>query len=140
MQAPTAAPDRSSKTWTRVATLVVIAALLGAVVLALPRGFDTDLTGIGTGKPALVFVYDPNLVVSNQQTQQMDKARETLGDAVHFLVADVGRPDAQRFIEAHQTRPTQLLLFASDGRLLIRMQALASSDQLIRAMEAAARH
>jgi len=101
------------------------------IVLNLPRGFDTDLSKIGAGKPALVFVYDPNLVVSNKQTGEMDKAREILADELHFLIADVGRPDAQQFMQQYQATPTQLLLFAADGDLLSRSKSLATADQLL---------
>jgi hypothetical protein len=90
---------------------------------------------VGAGKPALVFVYDPNLVVSNQQTREMDALRDSLGDALHFLIADVGRPDAQQFMQRHQATRTQLLLFAPDGRLVARMQGPATSEQLLRSIE-----
>jgi hypothetical protein len=103
--------------------------------MALPRGFDTDLTKIGAGKPALVFVYDPNLVASNQQTREMDVLRESLGDTLHFLIADVGRPDAQQFMQRYQATRTQLLLFAPDGRLVLRMQGPATSEQLLRSID-----
>lgn len=67
--------------WRHVATAVFIAALLGLAVLNLPRSFDTDLSKVGAGKPALVFVYDPNLVVSNQQARELDAVKKTLGDS-----------------------------------------------------------
>jgi hypothetical protein len=41
---------------------------------------------IGTGLPALVFVYDPNLIVSISQTEQMDKAYDQLSGEVFFLL------------------------------------------------------
>ncbi len=117
--------------WTRGATALFIAAMATLAVLNLPRGFDADLGKIGAGKPALVFVYDPNLVVSNQQTREMDKARESRADALHFLVADIGRPDTQQFMRQHQAAPTQLLLFAADGSLLKRTHSLLTAEQLV---------
>ncbi len=117
--------------WTRGAAALFIAAMAALAVLNLPRGFDADLGKIGAGKPALVFVYDPNLVVSNKQTREMDKARESLADALHFLVADVGRPDTQQFMRQHQATPTQLFLFAADGSLLVRTQSLMTAEQLV---------
>lgn len=136
MENPAQGAEKPIKTWRRIATTLFIAALLGLAVLNLPRSFDTDLSKVGSGKPALVFVYDPNLVISNQQTRELHAAQESLGDTLHFLIADVGRPDAQRFLEQHQARPTQLLLFASDGTRIGSMQALVTSEQLLKSITA----
>lgn len=137
MQAHNEAAAGTRKWRARVATVVFIAAMVAMVAWALPRGFDADLGKIGAGRPALVFVYDPNLVVSNQQTREMDKTREQLGDEVHFLVADVGRPDTQQFMRQHQATPTQILLFAADGSLLARTRSLMTAGELVRWFEEA---
>ncbi len=137
MQEPTQGAVRRNRAWRRIALTVFLVALLGLAVMSLPRGFDTDLSKIGAGKPAVVFVYDPNLVVSNQQTRELDAVRESLGDALHFLIADVGRPEAQQLMRQHQARPTQLLLFAPDGSVLGRMQGLVTSEQLLKSIAAA---
>ena len=125
---PTRDPGRW---WKRGATAAFIAGMAALAVLNLPRSFDADLSTIGAGKPALVFVYDPNLVVSNKQTRELDKARESPADQLHFLVADVGRPDTQQFMRQHQATPTQLFLFAADGSLLVRTQSLMTAEQLL---------
>lgn len=132
------ASNTRSKTGTRLAIALFFIAVLVMVVMALPRGFDTDLGKIGAGKPALVFVYDPNLMVSNQQTREMDALRASLGDAVHLLIADVGRPEAQPFMQRHQADRTHVLLFAPDGRLAARLQALVTAEELQRAIAAVA--
>lgn len=137
MEKPAQGTEGRNKAWRRVATTLFIAALLGLAVLNLPRSFDTDLSKVGAGKPALVFVYDPNLVVSNQQTRELNVVKESLGDALHLLIADVGRPDAQPFLQRHQARPTQLLLFASDGSMVGSMQALVTSEQILKSIAAA---
>jgi hypothetical protein len=137
MEEPTQGTSRRNRVWKRIATTAFVAALLGLAVMSLPRGFDTDLSKIGAGKPALVFVYDPNLVASNQQTRELDAVRERLGDALHFLIADVGRPDAQQFMQQNQARPTQLLLFAPDGSVVGRMHAPVTSEQILKSIEAA---
>lgn len=137
MTTPADPPPRRNLLLKRLGTVVLVVGLLALALLSLPRGFDTDLSRIGAGKPALVFVYDPNLVASNQQTRAMDSARERTGDALHFLIADVGKPDAQRFMQVHQARPTQLLLFAADGREVGRMQAVVPAQDLLAALKAA---
>lgn len=131
MQEHTEPAAGARRWWFRGATALFIVGMMALAVLNLPRGFDADLSKIGAGKPALVFVYDPNLVVSNQQTREMDKAREVVEEALHFLVADVGRPDAQQFMRQHQAAPTELLLFAADGNLLTRTQSVMTAEQLL---------
>ena len=110
---------------------IFIAGMLALAVLNLPRGFDTNLSKIGAGKPALVFVYDKNLVISNQQAGEMDKAREILAEELLFLIADTGRPDAQLFMQQHKAARAQLLLFAADGSLLDRTQSLVTAEELL---------
>lgn len=117
--------------WIRGAAALFVAAMVVLAVMNLPRGFDTDLTKIGTGIPALVFVYDPNLVISNKQTEEMDKVRNALEDAMLFLVADVGRADAQQFMQKYSARVTEILLFHADGSLVKKSQSLMASEDLI---------
>ena len=129
-------PATAAHRWRiRGAAALFIVGMVTLAVLNLPRSFDADLNRIGAGKPALVFVYDPNLVVSNKQTREMDKARESIADELHFLVADIGRPDTQLFMRQHQATPTQLLLFAADGSLLERTQGLRTAEQLLQLFE-----
>ena len=128
---PSTRTDLRQGGWIRTITAVFLLGVATLMVVVMPRGFDTDLSQIGAGKPVLVFVYDPNLVVSNQQTREMDKARETLGEELQFLVADVGRPASQAFMQQHQARSPQLLLFGRDGMPLDRAQAVMSADQLM---------
>jgi hypothetical protein len=53
----------------------------------MPKGFKMTHEQVGTGQPALVFVYDPNLGVSVSQTEEINKARDQLGDQAFFLIA-----------------------------------------------------
>jgi hypothetical protein len=86
---------------------------------------------LGTGLPALVFVYDPNLIVSISQTEQMDKAYDQLGGQVFFLIAKIKTPGGDQFIAEHQARISELLLFDPSGKLIKRQSALKSSSELI---------
>lgn len=135
MDEPARSTMTTSRTALRIGTALFVVAVVIIAVVALPRGFDTDLSRIGAGKPTLVFVYDPNLMVSNQQTREMDALRDSLGDAVHLLIADVGRPEAQEFMRRYQATRTELLLFSSDGRLAGRLQALVTAEALLQAIE-----
>ncbi len=97
-----------------------------------PEGFKMTHEDIGTGKPAVVFVYDPNLGVSTRQPEQMNIARDQLGDQVFFLIARIGTPEGDKLIAEHNARAPELLLFDSSGRLKQRQFALIEASQLIR--------
>ncbi|WP_299203661.1 hypothetical protein [uncultured Amphritea sp.] len=86
---------------------------------------------IGTGLPALVFVYDPNLAVSISQTEQMNKARDQLSDQAFFLIAKINTPEGEQLIAEHLASPAELLLFDASGKLIKREFALINSSELI---------
>ena len=97
----------------------------------MPKGFKMTHEQIGTGMPALVFVYDPNLEVSINQTEQMNKARDQLSEQVFFLIAQISTPEGDRFIAKHRARTAELLLFDPSGKLIKRQFALKTSSELI---------
>ena len=123
------------KPWITISILVVV---IGLMWMAMPEGFKMTHEQIGTGKPALVFVYDPNLVVNVGQSEEMNKARDLLGDQAFFLVAKVGSPEGDRLIAEHRARPTQLLLFDRSGVLIERQFAPKSANELIQWIEESA--
>ncbi len=137
MDTPTDPDMQRNPLFKRIATVAIVVGLLAIALLSLPKGFDTDLGKVGAGKPALVFVYDPNLVVSNQQTRAIDEVRKVRGDALHYLIADIGKPDAQGFMAQHKASRTQLLLFNAEGRELGRMQGLVAAEDLLAALDSA---
>ncbi len=101
------------------------------MLTAMPKGFKMTHEQIGTGKPALVFVYDPGLVVSVSQSEQINKARDRLGDQVFFLIAKIGTPEGDQLIAEHRANPSELLLFDRSGSLIKRQFALKNSNELI---------
>ena len=60
-------------------TIILLISLVVIFLLLMPKPIDMDLGKIGNGKVSVVFIYDPNLVVSNQQTTEINIARETIG-------------------------------------------------------------
>ena len=98
---------------------------------AMPKGFKMTHEEIGTGKPALVFIYNPNLVVNISQSEQMNKTRDLLGDQVFFLIAQIGTPEGDQLIAKHRANPSELLLFDRSGSLIKRQFALKNSNELI---------
>ncbi|MCC4833729.1 hypothetical protein LMH66_13890 [Shewanella sp. 10N.7] len=111
-----------------VAAIIVLIAVVFSV---LPKGFKTSHEDIGSGISAVVFVYDPNLAVSNSQTEQMNEARGALGDDVAFLIARIGTPEGDQFIGKYQARPAEVLLFEPVGKLVKRQYALKSATELV---------
>lgn len=123
------------KPWVFAAVIVSILVFIGLLVALTPKGFDSNLNQLGSGKPAVVFVYDPNLVVSGQQMQQMNMARDQLQGPTLFVVAKIGSPEGDRFIATHNAKPAELILFNPEGVPVKRAFALKQSNQLIAWLE-----
>lgn len=112
-------------------TAFTIIALIIAAAAFLPEPIDTNLEKIGNGQRSVVFIYDPNLVVSNQQAVEMKRAREIMGEQANFLVVRAGDPTRDDFKEQYQTRSADLLFFNGDGELVGRQVALFDAEALI---------
>ena len=111
--------------------IAAIVALLAVLMTVMPKGFNTTHEEIGMGKPAVVFVYDPNLTVSNSQTEQMNEARAHLGDNVVFLLARVGDPNGEKLIAKYRANSTELLLFDPVGNLVKRQYGVINANELM---------
>ena len=101
------------------------------MLTVMPKSIKMTHEQIGTGKPALVFVYDPNLVVSITQTEQMNTARGQLDDQLFFLIAKIHTPEGDQLIAKHNATASELLLFDSSGKLVKRQFALMDADAII---------
>lgn len=119
------------KPWVLIGVITSILIVLGVLLTAMPKGFKGTHEQIGTGKPALVFIYDPNLGVSVTQTEEMNKARDQLSDQAFFLIAQLSTPEGDQLIAEHRASPAELLLFDPSGRLIKRQFALKSASELI---------
>ena len=97
----------------------------------MPKSIQMTHEEIGTGKPALVFVYDPNLMISISQTEQMNKARDQLNGQVIFLIAKINTPEGDKLIAEHSANIAELLLFDPSGKLIKRELAPKESNELI---------
>jgi len=112
-----------------IALSIVALIIVGATLL--PEPIDMNLEKIGNGQKSVVFVYDPNLTVSNQQATEMNRAREIVGQQANFLVVRAGDPTTNDFKERYQTRPADLLFFNGDGELVDRRVALFDAEALV---------
>jgi hypothetical protein len=88
------------------------------------------LNQIGNGKKSVVFIYDLNLVVSNQQTIEINHARAELGDTMNYLVSRTGYPATDKFIQNHKAESAELLFFDESGELFKRKFALVNAADL----------
>ncbi|MGL4713165.1 MAG: hypothetical protein ACRCWP_11620 [Shewanella sp.] len=114
-----------------LSVIAAIVALLGILLMVMPKGFSTTHEEIGRGKPAVVFVYDPNLTVSHSQTEQMNEARAHLGDNVVFLLARVGDPNGAKLIAKYRAQSSELLLFDPAGHLTKRQYGVINANELM---------
>lgn len=119
------------KPWIAFGVVASIIVLFAALVLVMPKGFKATHEEVGTGKPAIIFVYDPGLAVSNSQTEQMNEARDYLGDQVYFLIARMGTPEGDKLIATYRADSAELLLFDSAGSLVKRQHAMKSAAELV---------
>lgn len=118
--------------WGAIGMSLAVVALIGLLLMMMPKGFKATHEQIGQGTPAVVFVYDPNLTVSGTQTEQMNEARGHLGDKVLFLLARVGTPEGDQMINKYRAGAAELLLFDGSGKLVKRQLAVQDANQLMR--------
>lgn len=108
----------------------LIAVFVTAFIWTLPAPIDDDLNQIGNGKKSVVFIYDLNRAVSNQQTIEMNNAKEELGDSVNYLVSRTGYPATDQFMQDHKADIAELLFFDESGELFKRKFALVNAADL----------
>jgi hypothetical protein len=105
----------------RVIKWAVFAVLVLAVVIVamnLPRGFSDDLTRIGKGKPAVVFVRDKDAVESMGMINLLGDVRGQYAGRVEFLLTDYDTPEGRAFIATSHAAPITVVLFDAGGKQL----------------------
>jgi hypothetical protein len=108
----------------------LIAVFVAAFIWSLPAPIDNDLNQIGNGKKSVVFIYDLNLVVSNQQTIEMNNAKTELGDSVNYLVTRTGYPATDQLMQNYKAARAELLFFDENGKMFDRKFALVNAADL----------
>jgi hypothetical protein len=112
----------------------IVLSIISLIIVAgmfLPEPIDTDLEKIGNGQKSVVFVYDLNLAVSNQQANEINRARQMIGEQANFLIVKAGDPTRDDFKNEYQTRSADLLFFNGDGELVDRQKALLDAEALV---------
>ena len=115
-------------------TVSLVIALVIIFLALMPKPIDMNLEKIGDGQESVVFVYDPNLAVSNQQVIEINKVHEALGEKVTFLIAKEGDPNSESFRKRYRAHPAELLFFNCNGELIDRKVALVSAEEFIGTM------
>jgi hypothetical protein len=108
----------------------LIAVFVAAFMGSLPAPIDNDLNQVGNGKKSVVFIYDLNRVVSNQQTIEINKAKADIGDTVNYLVSRTGYPATDKFMQNYKAESAELLFFDESGELFKRKFALVNASDL----------
>ncbi len=98
--------------------LAAIGIFVALFMSFLPAPIDIDLSKIGNGKQSVVFVYDPNLVVSNQQATLLNEAKPAIGENVNILIAKTGYPDTEALLVRYQAEAAEVLFIDGDGSLI----------------------
>jgi len=109
-----AKPTRARKIKWLVAAFFVILAAVG--VMNLPRGFNDDLSLIGKGKPAIVFIRDKNAVQTFGLLEVMNDIRDQYAGQVEFLLIDFNTPQGQAFMKAKEASRVTLVLLDASGK------------------------
>ncbi|MFT5841208.1 MAG: hypothetical protein ACI9WC_003057 [Arenicella sp.] len=114
-------------------TLLIIGSIVvfvAVIIWSLPAPIDNDLNQIGNGKKSVVFIYDLNRVVSNQQTIEINNVRAELGDTVNYLVSRTGYPATDKIMQNYKAQSAELLFFDESGELFNRKFALVNAADL----------
>jgi hypothetical protein len=133
MTNPSETPSKppASRWRNRLLTLLFIAGVSSFIWSQLPDGgYPTDLSKIGTGRPALVLAHDSNYSGGMEVMYLMNEIRDDYAARVDFLVAHLGMADGQEFARRHGARDGVVLLFSGDGRNVGVLAKPESIDEL----------
>lgn len=102
----------------RILTILAVIAVLGLMLALMPPGYDTDLSQIGQGRPAVVLVHDPGFVSSVELMGSVNRLRGDYEPEMLFLLADLNIPQGRQFAAEQSVDFGVLVLFGADGRRL----------------------
>ncbi len=111
--------------WPTLVTLTIIALLVALAISFLPRSLPTDFSVVGKGRNAVVLIYDPNILQSNQITSAMNAVIDDYRGQVEFIVVQLGSPTGRMLSNRYGVETAVLLFFDGDGEML---QILHSSQ------------
>ncbi|WP_406672517.1 hypothetical protein [Natronospira sp.] len=110
--------------------LLVIVLLAWLLLRMLPSGFETDLSLVGTGEPAVVLVHDHNYVESVTLMENLARVRDQHPEAMLYLVADLNHPRGQRFADNQDVDAVTLVLFDLHGNRVATTRGVKDSGEI----------
>jgi len=99
---------------------LLIILFAGIVILAfasamLPKGYNTDTTIIGKGKPAIAIIYDANNAGSDHIMETVTQVRGEFESQVEFIIVDINAPGGQEFANTNAVAAPSALLLSHQG-------------------------
>lgn len=107
-------PNRAKKFKWLVIVFFVLLAAVG--IMNLPRGFSDDLSLVGKGKPAIVFIRDKNAVQTFGLLEAMNAIRDQNSGKVEFLLTDFNTTAGRAFMAANEAPRVTLVLLDASGK------------------------
>ena len=101
-----------------VITVLIVCVLLVFAAMMLPKGFSSDISMIGKGKPVIVLMHDKNSVKSQQLMELLNKLRPDYAGRLEFLAVDIDSQEGQAFSRQQNVGGTKLILFDAAGTRL----------------------
>jgi len=103
-------------------TVITLSVVLvaGAIIIALlPKGgYDSDVSQVGQGMPAVVLAFENYAPASMDAMALFDRVRPDYRESLLFLVADLGAPRGRTFAEEYQAFSGVVMTFRADGTLV----------------------
>jgi hypothetical protein len=118
-----------------VLTTLVATAVGGFIWSQLPSGaYPTDLSRIGSGRPAVVLAQDGNYVGGMAVMELLNAIRGDYAERIDFLVAPLAVADAREFAGRHGAADGTVLLFDASGRRVRLLHQPQTTDELRQAL------
>ena len=103
-------------------TVITLSVVLvaGAIIIALlPKGgYDSDVSQVGQGMPAVVLAFENYAPASMDAMALFDRVRPDYRESLLFLVADLGTPRGRTFAEEYRAFSGVVMTFRADGTLV----------------------
>ncbi|MEP1536890.1 MAG: thioredoxin family protein [Paracoccaceae bacterium] len=142
-QTPAAAPKKTRRDVLRMAPVGILgAAVLGGAgylgIGAVRAGAaEYDLDRIGTGKPAIVQIHDPQCPVCTALQKEVRKALKDMDEeGLVYLVANIRTTAGKQLAQKHRVPHVTLLLFDGDGNLQEVLRGMQNKDALFQQFQA----
>ncbi len=102
-----------------IGALLVIIGFAAMMWAAFPPSYNTDLSLIGQGKPAIVLIFDKENVASMDLMEEFNQIRDDYEGKIEFLVADINTTVGEQFASMHRMGSASAVYFMGGGEKVI---------------------